>query len=213
MEASTQKHREWIHAIAGDYHSTVRTADYQLPSADYEQASKDYAEVCRLEPLNPRPFIGLGVLALRVNDFENAQTAFETACRLDPASPKALCGLAAAHHLQARPQMAAAMYRRCLELDEDNLTALLGLLEIANDTKQFDTLPPLLRQYISRHPDDVAVRLCLAAAYLNQNLPAPAHKVLLEILTINHQNAAASAIIEEFENIRLNTQTHHAKSI
>ncbi len=213
MEADARANCGWTRRIADDYDFLIRRAEYYLAANRFEPARLDYIKASLQAPHKPGPYVGLGLVALQTHDLQKARTAFETACRLDPACARAFCGLAIVNHTQSRSEQALGMYCRCLELDGDNITALLGLMELSAQHGRFKEIKRFLRQYAVRHPEDVASRLALAAVHLNEDQFAAAREVLMDVLIIEPRNATASAILEELAHVQINTEIERARQM
>ncbi|HPD46262.1 MAG TPA: tetratricopeptide repeat protein [Anaerohalosphaeraceae bacterium] len=213
MEAHTGKDYAWMRRLVDDYAFLMRQAEYHVAAGRYMEAQQDFMKASLLAPQRPQPHIGLGAVALHSGNLEDAQTAFENACRLDGACAKAYCGLAIVNHCRSRAQDACDMYCRCLDIDGDNMTALLGLLDIAAEQRSFEQIKKYLQKYIVRHPDDVAVILALAAVYLHQEQFAAAREVLFDILVHDPHNATASALLEELDHILINEELERARQM
>jgi tetratricopeptide (TPR) repeat protein len=118
-EQNLTQHYEVLQEL-GDCHTSV---------GNYAQAQECYEKAASLGPDEPGPYVGLGVIALQKNLLDDAEIAFRVACRLDVNCAKAYAGLAMVAQQRADYKQAFEMYLKCLELDIDNLTALLGLFQ------------------------------------------------------------------------------------
>jgi Tfp pilus assembly protein PilF len=67
-----------------------------------------------------------GQTALQTGDKTKARDYFEAALAIDPGNRAAFLGLAETARAQGRPGQAIAFYRRVLELEPNNITALSG---------------------------------------------------------------------------------------
>ena len=118
-QPDTTQHYEVLQEL-GDCHTSV---------GNYAQAQSCYEKAASLGPDEPGPYVGLGVVALQKNLLDDAEVAFRVACRLDTNCAKAYTGLAMTAQQRSDYKRAFDMYLKCLELDTDNLTALLGLFQ------------------------------------------------------------------------------------
>lgn len=146
MEAHARDHDGWMHRLEDEYDFLMRRAEFRLAGGFREQARQDYLKAASLSPQSAPPHVGLGVVALHTHHLQEAQTAFETAFRLDAVSSRALCGLAIVRHRRGQSQAAMHMYRRCLELDGDNMAGLLGLFDLSAAHGRFDDVRRFLKQ-------------------------------------------------------------------
>ncbi|MHC4544305.1 MAG: tetratricopeptide repeat protein, partial [Planctomycetota bacterium] len=132
----------------------------------HSEAHKCYEKAASLGPDEPGPYVGLGVVALQKNLLEDAEIAFRVACRLDANCSKAYAGLAMVAQQRADYKRAFEMYLRCLELDVDNLIALLGLFQTSCQMGSFAKVIHYLKLYLNMHPGDTSVMFPLAALYM-----------------------------------------------
>ena len=182
------------------YEVLQELGDCYTSVSDYGQAQRCYEKAASIEPDEAGPYIGLGVIALQKDLFEDAQTAFRVACRLDPKCSRAYAGLAMLAHKKADYQQAFEMYLKTLELDTDNLTALLGLFQTSCRMGSFAKVIHYLEVYLDMHPTDVSVMFSLAALYVKERRFEQSRKMLLDILKIDCTNKDAANLLEEVEH-------------
>jgi protein O-GlcNAc transferase len=186
---STQ-HYEVLQEL-GDCHTSV---------GNYEQAQKCYEKAASLGPDEPGPYVGLGVVALQKNLLDDAEIAFRVACRLDANCAKAYAGLAMVEQQRTDYKKAFEMYLKCLELDTDNLTALLGLFQTSCQMGSFAKVIHYLEVYLSMHPADISVMFSLAALYMKDGRFEQSKKILLDVLALDPVNQDAANLLEEVEH-------------
>ena len=175
----------------GDCHTSVD---------DYEQAQQYYEKAARLSPDEAGPYIGLGVIALRKNLLDDAKIAFRVACRLAPDCSRAYVGLAMVAQQDGDYKSAFDMYLKSLELDTDNLTALLGLFQASCRMGSFAKVTHYLEAYLNMHPGDISVMFSLAALYVKDSRTELARKTLSDVLAIEPSNKDAANLLEEVEH-------------
>ncbi|MHC4653672.1 MAG: tetratricopeptide repeat protein [Planctomycetota bacterium] len=166
----------------------------------HSEAHKCYEKAASLGPDEPGPYVGLGVVALQKNLLEDAEIAFRVACRLDANCSKAYAGLAMVAQQRADYKRAFEMYLRCLELDVDNLIALLGLFQTSCQMGSFAKVIHYLKLYLNMHPGDTSVMFPLAALYMKDGRLERSKKILLEMLTLDADNKDAANLLEEVEH-------------
>ena len=96
------------------------------------------------------------------------------------------------------------MYLKCIELDSNNLTALLGLFQTCSDTGSASKVGRYLEIYLNRypqrmHPGDTEVMYCLATLYVKDGRLGEAKKILSEILALKPTYTDAANLLEEVE--------------
>ncbi|MHC4666415.1 MAG: tetratricopeptide repeat protein, partial [Planctomycetota bacterium] len=146
-EQDLTQHYEVLQEL-GDCHTSV---------GNYAQAQKCYERAATLGPDEPGPYVGLGVVALQKNLLDDAEIAFRVACRLDANCAKAYAGLAMVAQQRDDCEQAFELYLRCLDLDNDNLTALLGLFQTSCQMGSFAKVIHYLQVYLNMHPSDTSV--------------------------------------------------------
>ena len=188
----SQRHDEYdIVQTLGNCHATV---------GNDAEAQHHFAQAASLEPDEPAPYVGLGVLALQNDKLEDAEVAFRVACRLNTQCSRAYAGLAMVAQRRQDLKGAFGYYLKSLELDTDNLIALLGLFQISCEMGSFSQITRYLEFYLSAHPDDTSVMFSLAALYLKDGLLDESRTVLLSILTRDPLNTDAQDLLEEVEH-------------
>ena len=164
------------------------------------EAQHHFAQAASLEPDEPAPYVGLGVLALQNDKLEDAEVAFRVACRLNTQCSRAYAGLAMVAQRRQDLKGAFAYYLKSLELDTDNLIALLGLFQTSCEMGSFSQITRYLKFYLSSHPDDTSVMFSLAALHLKDGLLDESKRVLLSLLAQDPLNTDAQDLLEEVEH-------------
>lgn len=109
-----------------------------------------------------------GYDALRSGDLVESRRRYEAALAADAASVDAHLGLATVEARAGRPSAAAFYYRKALQLDPRNATALAGLAALA-DFSRADDLETQLRADLARHPGSAALHATLGNLYASQS--------------------------------------------
>lgn len=174
---------------------------------DYTQAQQCYGKAASLSPDSPSPYVGLGVVAFQKDLLDDAEISFRVACRLDPGCSRAYAGMAMIAQERADYEKAFEMYLKCLELDTDNLGALLGLFQTSCQMGSFAKVIHYLKLYLSIHPKDNSVKFTLAALYVKEGNFQQSRIMLLDILTSDPGNDDAANLLEEVDrNLRPGVQ-------
>ena len=182
------------------YEVLQELGDCYTSVGNYAEAQKCYEKAASLGPDEPGPYVGLGVVALQEDILDDAEIAFRVACRLDANCAKAYAGLAMVAQQRADYKQAFEMYLKCLELDTDNLIALLGLFQTSCQMGSFAKVIHYLEQYLNMHPGDASVMFSLAALYMKDGRLEQSKKILSDMLTLDPDNKNAANLLEEVEH-------------
>lgn len=189
-EAGWTQHYDVLREL-GDCYTSV---------GEYEKARECYDKAAALAPDEAGPYIGFGVIAMQSGELTDAETAFKVARRLDPECSKAYCGLAMICQQRSDAAEAFDLYLKSLELDSDNLTALLGLFQSSCAMGSFSKVIYYLGVYLDSHPGDITVMFCLATLQLKDKQPQKAKELLLNVLALDANNTDAANLLEEVEH-------------
>ena len=182
------------------YETLQEMGDCYTSVGNYQQAQKYYEKAAVLSPDAPDPYVGLGVVALQQNQLDDAEIAFKVACRLDANCAKAYAGLGLTAQQRTDYKQAFEMYLKSLELDTENLIALLGLFQASCQMGSFAQVTHYLNVYLNMHPGDTSVMFPLAALYMKDGRFEESRKVLLDILSLDENHKDAANLLEEVEH-------------
>jgi len=188
------------HDSTQHYEVLQELGDCYTSVGNYVQAQRCYEKAASLGPDEPAPYVGLGVVALQKNLLDDAEIAFRVACRLDANCAKAYAGLGMVAQQREDHKQAFEMYLKCLDLDNDNLTALLGLFQTSCQMGSFAQIIHYLKVYLNMHPGDTSVMFTLAALYMRDGQLGRAKEILLDILTLDENHEDAANLLEEVEH-------------
>lgn len=186
--------------LALRYEVMQELGDCYTSISDYTRAQQCYEKAASLGPDEPNPYVGFGIIALQENLLDDAEVAFRVACRLDPACSKAYAGLAMVAQKKDDYQQAFEMYLKSLELDTDNLMALLGLFQTSCQMGSFAKIIHYLQVYLDMHPCDGSVMFSLAALHMKEGRFAQSRKILTDVLASDPANDDAANLLEEVEH-------------
>jgi Flp pilus assembly protein TadD len=192
---STQ-HYEVLQEL-GDCHASV---------GNYSEAQQYYEKAAVLSPDEAGPYVGLGVVALQKNLLDDAEIAFRVACRLNANCAKAYAGFAMVAQQRADYKQAFEMYLKSLELDTDNLVALLGLFQASCQMGSFAKVIYYLETYLNMHPGDTSVMFPLAALYMKDGKLEESRNTLLNLLILDENHKDAANLLEEVEHSLVQTK-------
>jgi len=182
------------------YETLQEMGDCFASVGSYKQAQEYYEKAAVLAPDAAAPYVGLGVVALQKNQLDDAEIAFKIACRLDANCAKAYAGLGLTAQQRTDYKQAFEMYLKCLELDTENLIALLGLFQASCQMGSFAQVTHYLEVYLNMHPGDISVMFPLAALYMKDGRFEESRKVLLDVLTLDNNHEDAANLLEEVEH-------------
>jgi Tfp pilus assembly protein PilF len=182
------------------YEALRQLGDCYTSVGDYGQAQSCYQQAASVDPDEPGPYVGLGIAALQMDKLDDAEIAFRVACRLDPRCAKAYAGLAMVVQRRRDFPRAFDLYMKSLELDTNNITALLGLFQVSCEMRSFAKVTHYLEIYLQTHPGDTSVMFALAALYLKDGRGAQSRAMLLELLAREPAHRDATNLLEEVEH-------------
>jgi Flp pilus assembly protein TadD len=188
------------HKLTQHYEVLQELGDCYTSVGNYSQAHRCYEKAASLGPDEPGPYVGLGVASLQVAKLEDAEIAFRVACRLDPRCAKAYAGLAMVAQQRRDFAQSFDLYMKSLELDTNNITALLGLFQVSCEMGSFARVIYYLQVYLQMHPGDTSVMFALSALYLKDNQTELARGMLQDLLTLEPTNQDAANLLEEVEH-------------
>jgi tetratricopeptide (TPR) repeat protein len=188
------------HDSTQHYEVLQELGDCYTSVGNYTQAQQYYEKAAVLSPDEAGPYVGLGVVALQKNLLDDAEIAFRVACRLDANCAKAYAGFAMVAQQRADYKQAFEMYLKCLELDTDNLIALLGLFQTSCQMGSFAKVTHYLEVYLNMHPGDTSVMFPLAALYMKDGRFEQSKKLLTDILALDGDHKDAANLLEEAEH-------------
>ncbi len=188
------------HKLTQHYEVLRELGDCYTSVGNYSQAHRCYERAASLGPDEPGPYVGLGVAALQMGKLEDAEIAFRVACRLDVRCAKAYAGLAMVAQQRRDYPQSFDLYMKSLELDSDNITALLGLFQVSCAMGSFAKVIYYLQVYLDMHPGDVSVMFALSALYLKDGQTEQARDMLRNLLALEPGNQDAVNLLEEVEH-------------
>ena len=185
-----------------DVHCSIlmHMADCYAAASDSELAERYYRAASALSPARAAPYVGLGAMALQAEQFARARQFFETASQLQADCSEAYSGLAIIHQKCRDYSAAFEMHLKCLELDTDNLVALLGLFQTSCEMGTFSKIIHYLEVYIDRNPTDTSVLFCLATLYAREGRLYEARRVTLEILAHEPGKTGAAQLLTQLND-------------
>jgi tetratricopeptide (TPR) repeat protein len=164
--------------------SSARAAEGRVTPENTDTA-ESAATPAMLQPARPAdrarlaPQIASGYAALRAGDLATAQRDYAAAVDAEPSNIDALLGLATVEARSARPEAAVVLYRRALEVDPRNATALAALATLAEPIRA-ESLEQRLVSELAQNPRSAALNFMLGNLYAGQALWAQAQASYFE---------------------------------
>lgn len=182
------------------YQILQELGDCYAALSDHARARQCYNEAASLVPDAPGPYVGLGVIGIQSGKLDEAERAFRIARQIQPGCAEAHAGLAMVHQQKCQYPLAFDAYLKCLELDTDNLIALLGLFQTSCQMGTFSKIVHYLEVYLDRHPGDTSVLFCLATLYAREGQLDRARETLLNVLALEPDKPEAAELLEEVQS-------------
>ena len=201
-----QNNTEEQHNSTQHYEVLQEIGDCYASIGNYSQAQQYYEKAAILSPDEADPYVGLGVVALQQNLLNDAEIAFRVACRLNNNCAKAYAGFAMIAQQRADYKQAFEMYLKSLELDTDNLIAILGLFQASCQMGSFAKVIHYLKTYLNMHPGDTSVMFPLAALYMKDGKLEESRNILLNLLVLDENHTDAVNLLEEVEHSLIRTK-------
>ncbi|HSN22022.1 MAG TPA: tetratricopeptide repeat protein [Usitatibacter sp.] len=154
-----------------------------------QPAPRAPVELARSNDPRPRvaPDVEAGYRALVSGDLESAHRHYAAALASEPANVDAQLGLATVEARSGRFAEAAAAYRRTLDLDPRNPTALAGLAALADPARP-EAIENALRADIARHPESAALEITLGNLLAGQGRWSEAQAAFFEAQRLQPEN-------------------------
>jgi tetratricopeptide (TPR) repeat protein len=182
------------------YEVMKELGDCYTSTGEYEKAKDCYEQASTLGPDEAGPYVGLGVIAFQNELLGDAELAFRVACRLDNKCAEGWSGLAMVEQKRDNCEKAFELYLKCLEIDTDNLTALLGLFQTSCRMGSFEKVIHYLEVYLDMHPGDTSVMFSLAALYMKDGRLGKCKQTLMNLLALDPESKDAANLLEEVEH-------------
>ncbi len=182
------------------YQIFTQIADCYAALNDYQNSENYYHTAITLVPDGADAYLGLGTLAMRRRKFDLAREFFQTAGDFHPDCSEAYGGLAMVHQHRKEYDKALDMYLKCLELNTDNLVALLGLFQTSCEMGNFSQIIRYLEIYLDGHPSDTSVLFCLASLYAKEGRLHDATEAVAKVLALEPDKPEAAELLAELED-------------
>jgi Tfp pilus assembly protein PilF len=126
--------------------------------------------------------------ALKSGDYARAKRLYAAVLQADGLSLDGHLGMAAAQARSGDPEAAARAYRKALEIDPANATALAGLIAVSNQTN-LAALEAELKTLLGKHPNSSALSFSLGNLYAAQSRWTEAQQAYFDAFHFDPDNA------------------------
>ena len=157
----------------------------------FDEAIKEATQLKAKNKDDPLADNLLGAAYLSKGDAEHARQSWQSALAIKPDYTPASLNLAKLAMTQNKPEEAAKEYDKILKRDEKNLSALIGLAQIAELKKDYAQMASLLETARQKNPKDLTPAVMLTRYYLSQGRAAQALSVAGDASGANPDNPAA----------------------
>jgi len=133
----------------------------------------------------------LGAAYMAKGDVEHARESWQSALAVKPDYTPANLNLAKVALGQNKPDDATKEYEKILKRDPKNLSALIGLAQIAELAKDYNKMAGYLEDARQKNPKELTPALMLTRYYLSQGKGAQALAIANDVAGTNPDNPAA----------------------
>ena len=178
---------------------TARKRLREIELQKWNSARKYWQAASALSPDKAQPHVRLGTLAFQRGQLDQAERLFRVAGKLQEDCGEAYGGLAMICQHRGDHSDAFEMYLKCLELDTDNLVALLGLFQTSCRMGSFSKIIHYLEVYLENNPSDASVLFCLASLYAREGRLWRARQAVRQALKEAPDKQDAKDLLAELE--------------
>jgi len=164
---------------------------YEMGNLAHHRGNPTEAESCYLaaakaQPKYAKAWSALGNLKFTNNEDEEAETCLERALALQPADAKCLLLQGMVRARLQKTALAIENFQQCLEIDPNNVDALIQCGPLLRKTGQHPAAIALLQKAVSLARGNVRGNACflLAAAFMDVDAYAEVEKAVLEGLEL-----------------------------
>lgn len=118
-------------------------------------AEVEFERIRERSPDCARAIAGQGAVAALSGDWSDAQKKFSEALAIDPGHDVANAGLGMCLMFEKDYATAKAHYLKALARNQENGSALLGMIQVGYATGDFEDLEVALNNYLDMHPGDI----------------------------------------------------------
>ncbi len=181
------------------FDTLMQLADCYEELQKWDSARKYWQAASALSPDKAQPHVRLGTLAFQRGQLDQAERLFRVAGKLQEDCGEAYGGLAMICQHRGDHSGAFEMYLKCLELDTDNLVALLGLFQTSCRMGSFSKIIHYLEVYLENNPSDASVLFCLASLYAREGRLWRARQAVRKVLKEAPEKQDAKNLLAELE--------------
>lgn len=187
------------------FDTLMQLADCYETVQEFDSAQRYLREASVLAPDKAQPHVRLGTLAFQQGQLDQAECLFRVAGKLQEDCSEAYGGLAMVCQHRGDHSGAFEMYLKCLELDIDNLIALLGLFQTSCRMGSFSKIIHYLEVYLENNPSDASVLFCLASLYAREGRLWQARQAVMKVLEQTPDKQDAKDLLAELDEVLADT--------
>lgn len=166
-------------------------------TGSYDLAEVQYRAALQLQPNSATVYVNLGTLEVQRQNLDGAQAHYLKASQIDPKSSRAHCGLGLVDLAKGDYFSASKEFNITLDLDSQNVPALVQLVELAEYSKAFTAVKVRLVRFLTRDPKNTEVRFLLARVLFSEGGFNECEKEIDAILRVNTDHAKARKLKDD----------------
>jgi tetratricopeptide (TPR) repeat protein len=188
LRAATQL-KPTSHVAEGKERAWLSLA-HVLETSKPEEAISAYQQASALQPKDPEPHLGAGLLLEKANKFSDAEQEYKQALALDPASVDAATGLANLYMRGRRFPDAEAALRKVVAAHADDAAAHVQLGRVLREEGKNEEAIAELQAGAKLAPAESSLQRDLAELYINAGKYDEAEKAYRILLATQPNDAA-----------------------
>ena len=169
----------------------LRLGEVHLKTGRTKKALEAFQRAKNLDPSDKDAYYGLAIVYLRLNKPALARFQYETVLKLYPGEKQAWIFLADLYTAEGRIYSAINAYRQILKFLPENSVVLYNYGVILVQAKQYAEARRTLNRVIEAAPGFIPPRLLLAKINEEEDKPAEAGKIYLDVLNRAPNDRAA----------------------
>lgn len=179
--------------VASGFAGEFRETSHQ--NIDDIEAKLEAGNLERPERINL--MVSAGVFSFQAGKTFQARYYFKQVLQIDLNNSRAHCGLAMIHWKRGRSYDAWLEFMTALDADISNITALFGLLHVAQALGRLSLARCYLKRFLEINPDHSDLWILLAKVDISVGHTNEASKILQRIVRKENENNEAKELLEQ----------------